>query len=234
MSSPESVFDIAGVYPLKMPVTGVLELSNTPDDEAIFVDLKTAWIIEGIGHGHQSLAAPEAAGAVLKTESDRIVANASLVQYNEITAANIDSFHFLGDDTVLPLTAVIAVPRSAKDKVLLQGRYQGHESLQILQPQEVINQLLDTVFAVQRYILFAMGLVGLATGGVVLLVFLLSWRARRAEQQTLYRLGGTSVATGTLMLAEILIVLFAAVVLAALLAVLTHWFGGPLFTTLVM
>jgi len=41
ITSPESVFDIAGVYPLKMQVVGVLEPSYTADDIAVFVDLKT-------------------------------------------------------------------------------------------------------------------------------------------------------------------------------------------------
>ena len=33
VSSPESVFDITGVYPLKMLVAGVFERTHTPDDE---------------------------------------------------------------------------------------------------------------------------------------------------------------------------------------------------------
>jgi putative ABC transport system permease protein len=234
VSSPDSVFDIAGVYPLKMPVVGVLAMSYSPDDEAIFVDLKTAWIIEGIGHGHQELTRPEAAGAVLKTEADRIVANASLVQYNEITADNIDSFHFHGDNANLPLTAVLPAPRSDKARVLVQGRYQDHEALQLLEPRAIIDQLLETVFAVQRYVLVAMGLVALATGAVVLLVFLLSWRARRSEQDTLYRLGGSQSAIGALMLAEVIMVLIASAVLAAVMVGLTHWFGGPLLKAVVL
>ncbi len=52
ISSPATFFDLAGVYPLKMRVAGVLASSDSPDDHAIFVDLKTAWIIEGLGHGH--------------------------------------------------------------------------------------------------------------------------------------------------------------------------------------
>ena len=55
ITSPESVFDLAGVYPLKMPVVGVLAPSLSPDDEAIFVDIKTSWVIQGLGHGHQEL-----------------------------------------------------------------------------------------------------------------------------------------------------------------------------------
>jgi putative ABC transport system permease protein len=234
VSSPQSVFDIAGVYPLKMPVVGILAASYSPDDEAIFVDLKTAWIIEGIGHGHQELTRPEAASAVLKTEDDRIVANASLLQYNEITAANIDSFHFHGNDAELPLTAVLPVPRSDKARVLIQGRYQQHESLQLLEPRAIIDQLLATVFAVQRYVLVAMGLVALATTAVVLLVFLLSWRARRPEQDTLHLLGGSQAAVLSLMLAEVIMVMVLSVLLATLLVVLTHWFGGPLLKAVVL
>ena len=77
---------------------------------AVFVDLKTAWIIEGLGHGHPDLAAPEAAAGVLSREENRITANASVLQYNEITEDNIDSFHFHGDPSGFPITALIAVP----------------------------------------------------------------------------------------------------------------------------
>ncbi len=234
ISSPESLFDIAGVYPLKMPVVGILAPSFSPDDEAIFVDLKTAWIIEGIGHGHQQLTRPEAAAAVLKTEQDRIVANASLVQYNEITPDNIDSFHFHGDTSALPLTAVLPLPRSDKGRVLIQGRYQAHEELQMLEPRAVIDQLLDTVFSVQRYVLVAMTMVAVATAAVVVLVFLLSWRARRSEQDTLFRLGGSRPAIAVLMLAEVGMVMLAAILLAALLLVLTNWFGSALLQAVVM
>lgn len=234
LSSPESVFDIAGVYPLKMPVVGILARRFSPDDNAIFVDLKTAWIIQGIGHGHQELTRPEAASAVLKTEGDRIVANASLIQYNEITPDNIDSFHFHGDQSALPLTAVLPVPRSDKARVLIQGRYQSHETLQLLEPRAVIDQLLDTVFAVQRYVLVAMGLVALATTAVVLLVFLLSWRARRAEQETLHRLGGSRTGILALMLAEVLMVSLAAVAAAGLLIALTDLFGAQLIQRIVL
>ena len=47
-SAPETVFDLAGVYPLKMKVVGVLKPAGTPDDLVVFVDVKTAWIIEGL------------------------------------------------------------------------------------------------------------------------------------------------------------------------------------------
>jgi putative ABC transport system permease protein len=234
VSSPENVFDLAGVYPLKMQVVGVLAPSYSQDDEAIFVDVKTAWIIQGLGHGHQDLARPESAGAVLKKEGDRIVANAALVQYNEITPENIDSFHFHGDQASNPLTAILSVPHDDKAMVMMLGRYQSDSLLQILQPRAVIDELLDTVFAVQRYVLVAMALVGVATAAVVLLVFLLSLRARRSEMDTMSRLGGSSLAINSLMLAEIAIVLLSSCLLAALLTAVTLLWGGPLLQAVVM
>lgn len=234
LSSPESVFDIAGVYPLRMPVVGVLERSFSQDDRAIFVDLKTAWIIEGRGHGHQELQARGAAAAILKTEEDRIVANASLVQYNEVNPENIDSFHFHGEQDDLPLTAIIPVPRDLKSGVLLQGRYQGHEQLQLLEPGRVINQLLQTLFAVQRYVLLAMTMVAIATGAVVLLVLLLSWRARQGEQRTLFRLGGGRGSITALMLAEAVAVIGLSLIATAVLGGVTAMYGDILIRSIVL
>ncbi len=234
ISSPESVFDLAGVYPLKMSVTGVLAPNHSQDDDAIFVDLKTAWIIQGLGHGHQDLARPEAAASVLKKEGDRIVANAALVQYNEINADNIDSFHFHGDGASNPLTAILPVPRDDKARVLVQGRYQSHPLLQMVQPRAVMDELLETVFAVQGYVLAAMAMVGVATAAVVALVFLLSLRARRPERDTMSHLGGSTAAIGSLMVAEIFIVLLTSAALALVLTGATLTWGGPLLRAMVL
>ncbi len=127
MSASESVFDIAGVYPLKMRIVGVLRPSGTPDDLAVFVDVKTAWVVAGLAHGHQDLSQPEAQSGVLRKQGNAIVANASVMQYNEITAQNVASFHFHGDPTSFPITAVIAVPKDEKSSTVLQGRYLGDQ-----------------------------------------------------------------------------------------------------------
>ena len=234
VSAPESVFDLAGVYPLKMQVVGVLAPAFSQDDNAIFVDVKTAWVIQGLGHGHQDLTQPELASAVLKKEDDRIVANAALVQYNEITADNIGSFHFHGNSDHNPLTAILLLPADDKAGVMILGRYQSHPQLQIVQPRAVMDELLDTVFAVERYLLVAMALVGIATAAVVLLVFLLSLRARRAEMETMSRLGGSRLTVASLMLAEIAIVLVLSALFAALLTGATLIWGGPLLHAVVM
>ena len=72
MSDPENVLDIAGSYPINMHVAGILAAAGTADDGAVFVDLKTVWLIMGIMHGHQDIAkAAPAADPSLDIESRR-------------------------------------------------------------------------------------------------------------------------------------------------------------------
>jgi len=101
ISSPETVFDIAGVYPLRMTIAGVLASNGTADDAAVFVDIRTSWIIQGLGHGHADLAEPEAGAAVLSRREGLVTANAALSQYAEITRDNISAFHFHGFQQII-------------------------------------------------------------------------------------------------------------------------------------
>jgi putative ABC transport system permease protein len=227
ISSTETVFDLAGVYPLKMKVAGVLERSFTPDDDAIFVDVKTAWVIQGLGHGHQDLASSEATSGVLSRSEENIVANASVVQYNEITEENMNSFHFHGDLSGYPLTAVLAVPRNDKSGVILRGRYTGDDAgSQIIRPIAVIDELLDTILTIQQFIIAAVAIVGLATIATASLVFLLSLKLRRREIDTMHRIGGSRARVASILMAEVFIVVFVSGVLAAAMNVIT-WQIGP-------
>ncbi len=227
VSSPESVFDLAGVYPLRMKVVGVLERVHTPDDRAIFVDLKTAWIIEGLGHGHQDLAAPEAASALLSRSDERITANASVVQYNEITSDNIDSFHFHGELGRYPLTGVIAVPKSERAGVILLGRYEGADEVaQILPPARVMDELLDTILTIQSYVLAAVAVLAAATLATAGLVFWLGIRLRGRELETLWKIGGSRGAVAGMLVSEVVVVLVLAIAAAGGLTALTSRFGS--------
>lgn len=226
ISSPESVFDLAGVYPLKMTVVGVLEPSHSPDDLAIFVDLKTAWVIEGLVHGHQDLAAPEAASAVLDRNGDSITANASVVQFNEISEENLDSFHLHGDIADYPISAVVAVPHSEKSGVILMGRYEAEsETAQIVRPVTVVEDLLGTVFTVRGFVVAALGLVALATAATAVLVFLLSLRLRRREIDTMMKIGGSRLKVASILSSEVVVVLLTGAALATGLTLLTSRYG---------
>jgi len=223
VSSPENVFDLAGVYPLKMRVVGVLERSESPDDDAVFVDVKTAWVIQGLAHGHEDLSRPEAAPRVLKREGNVVVGNAAVVQYTEITDANIDSFHFHGKVDTFPLTAIIAVPRDYKSATLLMGRYEAGESRhQAFKPIIVIDELLSTILTVQSFVVAALGLVGIATLATGALVFMLSLRLRRREIETMVKIGGSRRLVGCILATEMTSVLVVGITLAAVLT----WFTG--------
>lgn len=235
VSSPESVFDLAGVYPLKMKVVGVLKPTGTPDDTAAFVDVRTAWVIEGLAHGHQDMSKPEAASGVLKKEGDNIVANASVMQYNEITPDNVDSFHFHGDPAGFPITAVLAVPPDEKSSTLLQGRYLDKDALvQIVRPVAVIDELLGTILTVQRYVTAAVVVVGFATLATMSLVFLLSLQLRRREIQTMMRIGGARGCIVAILAMEVLGVLVIGVALAGVLAALTNEFGEAVIRAFIL
>ncbi len=234
ISSPESVFDLAGVYPLSMHVRGVLEFSDSPDDHAIFVDLKTAWVIEGLVHGHVDLSVPEAWAQVLQRDSANVVGNASVVQYQEITNENLAEFHFHGDQAEYPITAVIAVPPDQRAGTILRGRYSSPDDpVQIVEPTSVIDELLDTVLTVQTFVIAAVVVVGISTLATAILVFMLSLRLRRREIETMRKIGGSRASIGWVMVSEIVVVIAAGVVLAGGLTVLTSRFGSAVIKAVI-
>jgi len=229
VSSPETVFDLAGVYPLRLQVVGILESAFTPDDDAIFVDVKTAWIIEGLGHGHQDLTQPEAAAAVLSSSDNNVVANASVVQYNEVTPDNIDSFHFHGDLADYPLTAVLARPKDQRSGVILMGRYEGGGTgSQLVRPSTVVDELLDTIVTIQQFIVAAVVLVSVATVATAVLVFLLSLRLRRREITTMLKIGSSRSSVALMLTTEVIIVVVLSSTLAIGLTLVTWRYGATL------
>ena len=192
-------------------------------------------MIEGLGHGHQDLSSAKATASVLSRDGNQIVANAAVVQYNEITEENIDSFHFHGDLAHFPVTAVLAVPRSEKDRVILMGRYQeADDPAQIVQPLGVMNDLLGTVFTVRSFVVAGMGLVGIATLLTATLVFMLSIRLRRREIQTMVKIGGSRARVTALLLSEVIVVVAVSVALAAGLTLLTSRYGADAIRLLLL
>ncbi len=235
VTSPENLFDLAGSYPLRMRVTGVLSRSHSPDDDAVFVDIKTAWVIAGLGHGHRDLAEKGAEGQVLERDGNRITANASVVQYNEITPQNLGSFHFHGDRSALPVTAVIALPHDDKSRTLLLGRYLGRdEPCQIEEPSAVMNELIATVVRVRGYVIAVALLLGCGTLLTICLVFLLSIRLRRRELATMEKIGCSRSLVAALVGSEAAIVFAVALALALLLTLLTAWGGESLIRGLIV
>jgi putative ABC transport system permease protein len=222
LSSPENLFDIAGTYPLKMKIAGVLKKNHTSDDLGVFVDLKTAWIIQGLMHGHQDVTKTKDQTVILKKTDGNVTANAKLFQYTEITEDNMDSFHFHGDNSKYPITAVIAIADDKKSGTILRGRYLSSKTeYQIVKSEEVIDGLLQNIFRIKNVLDSVIFVVGLATVLAVILIFALSLRLREREIKTIFKLGCRQMTIARLLGAEIIIIgLASSVVSVVLLSVI--------------
>jgi putative ABC transport system permease protein len=236
LSSPETLFDLAGVYPLKMQVVGVLAPTHSADDLAVFVDLKTAWIIQGLVHGHADLAEVTDPTLVMERSNGKVTATAKLAQYTEITPENIDGFHFHGSPADYPITAIIALPHDEKAGAMLRGRYVSAgdepETQQILVPGAVVGGLLANIFRIKNVLDAVILVVGMATVLALVLVFALSLRLRQREIQTNFKLGCSRATIVRLLGAEIGIILVVSALLTALLLAVVAQFDEPLVRAL--
>jgi putative ABC transport system permease protein len=211
VSSPENLFDLDGVYPLEMPIVGVLAPTNSPDDLAIFVDIKTAWVIQGIGHGHEDVvtAAEVAAGTAA-------LSNAAVVQYQRITDENIDSFHFHGSQDGFPTSAVIVVPNDARSGTILKGRYLDSENpAQLIEPAGVIQGLVDRIFRIKSLLDVVTLIIAVAALAAIGLAVFLSYRLRAREIATAVKLGARRGMVLRLLSAETITLLSLSALIAA-------------------
>ncbi|MFT5129755.1 MAG: putative ABC transport system permease protein [Rhodothermales bacterium] len=214
LSDQSSLYNIASIYPLRMHVAGILAASGTPDDHAIFADIKTTWIIEGTGHGHNELEGNE----ILQAQPGKIVGSAAVREYSEISSDNLGSFHFHGPPESYPVTAAIALPYSQKAATILKARYHMREREQLLEPAIVIRELMGIVFRVKRFFDANFALVSLSTLLFLTLIILLSLRLRQREMATMFRIGCSHLTVFRLQAAEIAIILLLSLALAAGLA----------------
>lgn len=217
LSSPENLFDLAGVYPLKMTITGILQKNHSADDKAIFVDLKTTWVIQGLGHGHQDVKTLQGSDKVLNKSDKLLTTSAKIKQYAEINTENLESFHFHGDQSVYPLTAIIVIPDDDKSATLLRGRYLSEQiNQQIVRPKVVIEDLLKNIFRIKDFIDAVVFIVAIAMVLAILLVFSLSIRLRQKEITTIFHLGCSRSTVVQLITAEIVLIIIVSGIVSCL------------------
>jgi len=223
LSDQRNLYDISRAYPLRMRVMGVLAARDSPDDDAVFCDLKTAWLIEGLGHGHQS-ADEQQEGQVIGEQDGRIVLNSSVLEFTEVTPENVDGFHFHGSPAELPVTGVLIWPHDDKSRTLLRGRFHVDDSTQLLVPTEVVEELLGFVFRVKVFFDANTALVGLATALFLAAILALTLELRRREVSTLARIGCARGTVAGILATELALLLAGALVLALGLATLIRAF----------
>lgn len=217
-SEPENVFDMDGAFPLKMRVTGVLAESDSPDDDAVFVDIHTAWIIAGIGHGHAPTSprvitenpASDPTSTPAGSRNSAQPHDASLIAYTEIDDKNAASFHFHGEREHFPVSTIIAIPNDEEVETLLMGRYLADDDpSQVVRPAEVVDELLSFVVQLRRVFTWAFSAMASVTAALLTLLIILTVKLREREFQTMFRLGGSRFLIIKLVGSELLILLLA-------------------------
>lgn len=214
--APLDVLDPSGGFSQDLLVTGVLTAGGQIDDERIFCDLHTAWLLDGIGHGH--------------TRQDRLVtaggshqAAADTALRASVTAAGSKDFHFHGDPADFPLSAAILLPADADQALLVRGRAAAVDTeLQIIVAEQVLDEVIGATLRFRQFGRWAAAAVLATTLALLALVAALAYRLRAAEFATLDALGITRGEKIALVACEWLLLGLLAALLAALLAVVGH------------
>lgn len=213
-SDPEETYDISKGAATKLRVRGVLARSGGPDDDAVFVDVKTAWVLEGIAHGHTDAEAlPD--DMLLGRSDERIVVSPALIEHNELTADNAVSFHIHGDPADLAVTAILVFPRDEKSGTILKTRINAEGEVQVLTPSRVVDDLISFVFRIKRVFDAVSLLLLAATVALVALILVLSSRMRVREMEALHRIGASRLVIAGLHLGESAFVVVGAMIVAA-------------------
>ena len=184
-------YDITAPPAVILPVVGILDETGTPDDYAVFVDLETAWIIEGIAHGHEQASKITDPNLLLGKSDDRVALSGAVIEYQRIDEATTSSFHLHADRETLPITAVQIFPNSKKSATLVRTRINADPTLQALSPSTVSEELIGSVLQIRRLIDAVSFVVGVAMLGLLFLVILMTYRARANEVRTLLDIGAS-------------------------------------------
>jgi putative ABC transport system permease protein len=190
-TDPAEELDIATPASLELVVVGVLPRTGTPDDDAVFVDVKTAWAVEGHGHGHEDVTAEGALpdGFVLSRTEDEVAVSPALIEERRLGAENQADFHLHGDPAELPLSGVLVFPATEKAGTLLRATVDRWPGVQVLVPRKVIEDLLAVVLQIKSIFDRLSGVLVLSTALFSGLVLLLSARLRADEFRTLHAIG---------------------------------------------
>ena len=230
-SDLRNLYNLAGGYPLLLEVVGILAPTGGPDDEAFFADVKTAWALDGLFHGHEEVTPEQALNPEAAAEGESLEATAALFLFQEISDANRASFHMHGETGAAPLTSILVLPKDRKSHDLLLGDYALEESVQAVEPLQVIRTVLGIVLRAREGLDAFFLILALSTAAFFVLVVSLSLRLRAREIALMRRIGSSRGAVASIVGAEIALVVAAAVALAgfltwALLAVVERQLGG--------
>ncbi|MEN0019679.1 MAG: ABC transporter permease [Planctomycetota bacterium] len=190
-NEPRRLYDITTTTAVELNIVGVLAATESPDDAAIFIDIDTAWVLEGLSHGHddaQSIDDPE---QVLGRDDDFVALSGAVVPYQRIDDSNAASFHTHGDPADLPLTAILIYPETAKDATIVRTRLNSDPLLLAIEPVKVVEELIGFLVRI-RTLIDAVAV--LLAGAVLVLIGLVAFLTARTRHDELRMLGEIGVA----------------------------------------
>ncbi|MEO1009090.1 MAG: hypothetical protein AAFX79_11005 [Planctomycetota bacterium] len=217
-SDQREAYDITSPPSVKLDVAGVLAPTGGVDDGVILADLETAWVLEGIAHGHAEAESIDREDLVLGATEDHVALSGAVSTYQEITDETAASFHVHGPRDNLPLTAVLVYPRDDKARTILASRLNATPDLQAVRPSRVIDDLVAFVVRLRQIFDALAVLLAASTAALIVLIGVLSYRLRADEIRTLTDIGCGRATVGLLFGLELAFVLLAAAVLAGVLA----------------
>lgn len=219
-SDAQNLYNIAGSYPMMLTVVGTLEPSNTPDDRAIFTDVKTIWTLDGHFHGHEAVTAENSIDPA-DSEDENLEATAAIFMFQDFDPEKVQGFHIHGDMAALPLSSILVFPDTQKHHDQLLGDYASSNQYQSVRPIEVVQTILGIVLRLQEALTMYFGVILIATTALLFLIFQLSFRLRKGEFHLMERMGGSRFTIRQMVLAELGVLLIFAVGLAWCMS----WFG---------
>lgn len=214
-SDPQGLLDPTAGTRARLRVTGVLAATGTVDDDRAFCDLKTSWVLDGIGHGHTATDA-----AVFGNERHEAGVDLALADSFE----RLDSFHFHGDPNGFPVSAAVVDAADTAELTLLRGRLVSGR-LQALDSMTVLDEVVTVALRFQTFARYTLALAAAAAGLLLALVAALGLRLRAAEFTLLADLGWPRGRVRVLIVLEWLILLALAATLALALVVLGQAFA---------
>lgn len=222
-TSPDQVYSVAGSYPVRLRVVGVLAPTSTADDDAVHVSNETAWVIAGLGHGHQQLDESAPVDQLLRKDAGNVTASAAVREFIEVTPENAASFHFHGDATSFPVHAGIVVPHTPRDAAILLGRADAATATQLVRPADVIDALFARVFRVRDLLGVVFALVLGAAALLAATQMALIIRLRAPQMQLLRRVGASERFIVGMVAVELAMVVGAAALIGAAMLWATPW-----------
>lgn len=190
-SDAAETYNITKPPSLRLTIVGVLAPTDTSDDEALFVDLETAWLLEGFAHGHEDAEQIDRPDLVIARDQDRVALSEALRTYQEVTDANAPSFHIHGSRDAFPLTAVLLYPKDDRAATILSARLNARDDVQAIEPSKVVDELIAFVVRL-RLVFDAIAIVlGLSTAALIALIAVLGYRLRAEELRTLADMGAS-------------------------------------------